>query len=133
MITLKQSEWLWAINRGKVVAYYDKHFTPGAFTKHVGGWLVYNILSSSDYLLKEAFQLFNMNFQLLIMTNYPLNMFGTKQELSREEINWLIFSATAHQLTKNDLHKIIEGDWENYWDQLDKEYGEDKVIEEELK
>ena len=132
-LTLEQSEWLWAINRDRAAEYWAKNYGHGSNTSKfnitIGGWIVKDILSSSDYLLKKAFEYFNMDFQLLIMMNYPLNMFGTNQELSREEINWLMFSATAYQTTKKELDKIIAGPWRTHWKRLDKEYGEDKVIE----
>ena len=89
-LTLKQSEWLWAINRSKAAEYWAKNYGYNSkvskFNITIGGWIVKDILSSSDYLLKKAFEYFNMDFNLLIMTQFSgLNMFGTKQELEVEK------------------------------------------------
>ena len=132
-LTLKQSEWLWAINRGKAAEYWVKNYGYNSKTSEfnitIGGWIVKDILSSSDHLLKRAFEYFNMDFNLLITTQFSDNKFGIKRELSREEICWLMFYSTAYQTTKKDLDKIIAGPWRTRWKRLDKEYDEDKVIE----
>jgi hypothetical protein len=125
-LTLEHSEWLWAINRGKAAEYYAKRYgyqtEPSSFTKHIGGWIVKDILSSSDYLLKKAFEMFNMDFNLLIMSQFPDNKWGIRQELTREEICWLMFYSTAYSTTRKEMDMIVDGPWVIRWNKLDKEF-----------
>ena len=122
-LTLKQSEWLWALNRGKTKQYYADRYAYGTkdFTIKIAGWIVKDILSSSDHLLKRAWELFNMNFTQQLIFTFP-NSNGLSQELCREEIVWLMFSSTAYNLTKDDMDKIVNEPWRGYWNQLDKEF-----------
>lgn len=123
-LTLEQSEWLWALNRGKYKEYYASRygFTKETFTIEIGGWIVKDILSSNNRLLEVAFNAFNQSFELYVAANFKNNVFGRRQELSRTEICWMMFSAATYNLSITDLTEIIDGDWKARWAMLDKEF-----------
>ena len=123
-LTLKQSEWLWAINRSKSKQYYAKNygFKTTEFSPAIGGWIVKDILSSSDLLLKRAFDYFNLEFTTILFCNYPTIPITNRPELSRQEICWLMFYSVAYRLTVKELDKIIVKGWRKHWKKLDEEF-----------
>lgn len=133
-ITLKQSEWLWALKRNKLKEYsfkmYDHHKDMSdAELKYYWGWIVKDILSTNSYLLSLAWEYFNMDFTLLISIEYPEdNNFTGKRQLSREDICWLMFRSLSYNLRTADLDKVIDGDWRTYWKELDFKFEADKNV-----
>lgn len=124
-ISLEQSEWLWALNRGKLLEYYRSRYSDiNELTQQVIGSFASRLFFYSDKLVSIAYKNLISDWSSnLHTTNLSQNNeYRETIPLSSSLFSYLLFMALKFAITVSELTEVIDGDWEAHWKELDSEF-----------
>lgn len=123
--------WLWAVSRNKVNEFYESNYGyNNGFQIWIGGRIVKQFFMDCPELLNMAYRYLHSSWQTLILDTYKdvgHKIYQTKAELNFDDFSWLLFKALNYSLDKSDVERLVEGDWQKLFKELDEKF----LIDEE--
>lgn len=128
-LTLKESEWFWALNRGKLIEYYRKNYiyTSSDLSEEQHhlfiGQIVGHLLYVNSIIAMKVLQNIQLDWNLNVSEAFNYNIVDSyKVALTKNGLCWLLFNSLRAELSRKNYDEIFEGDWRQRWDELDNEY-----------